>query len=150
MAKNKSSLVNRSFTCANYGIYVANCVTCHEEYVGQTSINVHWDGHCNAVATSNKLDNAGDKDETTSLRRYTKSLGLLNKPPSHKSYIVTLYNNLTFSLWISVKVNHGQTVVDIVFIGRDFNYDPPSCGKSLLIFAMFILTCFALLHRQVR
>ena len=45
--------------------------------------------------------------------------------------------------------NHGQNVVDIVFIGRDFNYDPAPCGKSLLLFAMIILTCFAHLHRQV-
>jgi len=68
MAKNKSSFLKRSFTCANYGIDVAACVTCHEEYVGQTSINVQWDGHCNAAATWNKLDETCDKDETSSLQ----------------------------------------------------------------------------------
>jgi len=89
-SKNKSFRINRIFRCANFGIYVATCVTCHEEYVGQTSINFHWDGHLNAVANWKQLDNAGDKDETSSLRHYSKSLDTVNKPPLLKSYIVTL------------------------------------------------------------
>jgi len=86
--KNKSSLLNRGYTCANFGIHVATCVTCHEKYVGQTSINVHWDGHCNAVATWNELDNAGDIDQMALLWHYSKCLDTVNKPPLHKSYIV--------------------------------------------------------------
>jgi len=28
--------LNQKLTCANHGIYVATCVICHEQYIGQT------------------------------------------------------------------------------------------------------------------
>jgi len=37
MGKNKTFSLNQKLTCANYGIYVATCVICHEQYVEQTN-----------------------------------------------------------------------------------------------------------------
>jgi len=37
MSKNKTSQLKQNWTCANYDIYLATCVICHEQYVGQWS-----------------------------------------------------------------------------------------------------------------
>ena len=38
LTKTKTFKLNQSLTCsADFGIYVATCVICHEQYVGQTS-----------------------------------------------------------------------------------------------------------------
>jgi len=37
MTKNKTFPLKQNLTCANYSIYVATCVICHWQYVGQTS-----------------------------------------------------------------------------------------------------------------
>ena len=37
LTKNKTFKLNQSLTCADFGTYVATCVICHEQYVGQTS-----------------------------------------------------------------------------------------------------------------
>ena len=41
--------LNQSLTCADYGIYVAACVLCHEQYVGQTKnkFSKKWSAHSN-------------------------------------------------------------------------------------------------------
>jgi len=48
--KNKYFPLKQNLTCANYGLYVATCVICHEQYVGQ-SINkssTKWASHWGA------------------------------------------------------------------------------------------------------
>ena len=37
LTKTKTFKLNQSLTCADFGIYVATCAMCHEQYVGQTS-----------------------------------------------------------------------------------------------------------------
>ena len=37
LTKTKTFKLNLSLTCSDFGIYVAACVICHEQYVGQTS-----------------------------------------------------------------------------------------------------------------
>ena len=43
----KTFKLNQSLTCADFGIYVATCVMCHEQYVVQTSnkISKRWSAH---------------------------------------------------------------------------------------------------------
>jgi len=36
MSKINTFPLNQNLTCANFGIYAATCVICHEQYVGQT------------------------------------------------------------------------------------------------------------------
>jgi len=49
MGKNKTFPLNQKLTCANHGIYVATCVICHNQYVGQTKNKFPRDGHRTAV-----------------------------------------------------------------------------------------------------
>ena len=41
---NRLVQLNQPLNCKNYGIYVANCVNCNAQYVGQTKINFRLDG----------------------------------------------------------------------------------------------------------
>ena len=47
MSETKSFSLNQNLTCANYGIYAATCVICHEQYVGQTirKFLTRWSSH---------------------------------------------------------------------------------------------------------
>ena len=47
--KNKTFPLNQNLTSASYGIYVATCVICHEQYVGQNTnkISTRWSSHRN-------------------------------------------------------------------------------------------------------
>jgi len=55
MSKTKTFLLNQHLTCTDYGIYVATCVPCHEQYVGQTKNNFPRDGHRTAVIGTDLL-----------------------------------------------------------------------------------------------
>jgi len=43
----KSFPLNQNLTRANYGVYMATCVTCNEQYVGQTTnkVSTRWSSH---------------------------------------------------------------------------------------------------------
>jgi len=47
MGKNKTFPLNQKLTCANHGFYVATCVICDEQYVGQTKnkFSMRWSSH---------------------------------------------------------------------------------------------------------
>ena len=47
LTKTKTFKLNQTLTCADFGIYVATCVICHEQYVGQTSnkFSKRWSAH---------------------------------------------------------------------------------------------------------
>ena len=105
LTKTKTFKLNQSLTCADFGIYVATCVICHEQYVSQTSntFSKRW----SALRYWNKQDckSDSDKDEMALLRHYSENHGTINKPPLHKAYIVTFVNNQVVTLWISVKIS---------------------------------------------
>ena len=48
LTKTKTFKLNQSLTCEDFGIYIATCVICHEQYVGQTSnkFSRRWSAHC--------------------------------------------------------------------------------------------------------
>jgi len=62
LTKTKTLKLNQSLTCADIGIYVATCVICHEQYVGQTSNKFYkrWSAH---RSNWNKQDCKTDRDK---------------------------------------------------------------------------------------
>ena len=70
--------------------FVATCVICHEQCVGQTSnkFSKRWSTH---RSNWNKQDckSDSDKDQMALSRHYSENHGTINKPPLHKAYTVT-------------------------------------------------------------
>ena len=90
LTKTKTFQLNQSLTCADFGIYVATCVICHEQYVGQTSnkFSKRWSAHrSNWNKQYCKTDS--DKDQMALSRHYSENQGTINKPPLHEAYTVT-------------------------------------------------------------
>ena len=90
LTKTKTFKLNQSLTCADFGIYVAICVICHEQYIGQTSnkFSQRWSAH---RSNWNKQDckTDSDKDQMALSRHYSENHGTINKPPLHEAYTVT-------------------------------------------------------------
>jgi len=90
LTKTKTFKLNQSLTCADFVIYVATCVICHEQYVGQTSnkFSKRWSAHNNNWNKQHcKTDS--DKDQMALSRHYSENHGTINKPPLHEAYTVT-------------------------------------------------------------
>ena len=92
LTKTKTFKLSQSLTCADFGIYVATCVVCHEQYVGQTSnkFSKRWSAH---RSYWNKQDckTDSDKDQMALSRHYSGNHGTINKPHLHlhEAYTVT-------------------------------------------------------------
>ena len=70
MSKTKTFPLNQKLTWADYGIYVATCVICHEQYVAQTKnkFSKRWSAH---RSNWNRPNCKNDKIEEVGLsRRY--------------------------------------------------------------------------------
>ena len=54
LTKTKTSKLNQSLACADFGIYIVTCMMCHEQHVGQTSnkFSKRWSAHPVAYAKS--------------------------------------------------------------------------------------------------
>jgi len=104
VTKTKTFKLSQSLTCTDFGIYVATCVMCHEQYVGETSnkFSKRWPAH---GSNWNKQDCKSDKDQMALSRHYSEKHGTINKPPLHEAYTVLLSNNQVVTLWTSVKIN---------------------------------------------
>ena len=80
VTKTKTCKLNQSLTCSDFGIYVATCVICHEQYVGQTSnkFSKRWSAH---RSSWNKQDckTDSDKDQMALSRHYSENHGIINK-----------------------------------------------------------------------
>ena len=87
--------LNKNTTCSEYGIYVATCVICHEQYVGQTSnkFSKIWSAQ---RSNWNKQDCKTDNDQMALSRHFSKSQGTINKPPLHDAYAVTVVKQPCF------------------------------------------------------
>ena len=86
LTKTKTFKLNQSLNCADFGIYIATCVICHEQYVGQTSnkFSKRWSAH---RSNWNKQDCKTDseKDQMALSRHYSENHGTINKPPLKRS-----------------------------------------------------------------
>ena len=106
LTKTKTFKLNQSLTCADFGIYVATCVICHVQYVGQTSNKCfkRWSAHRSNWNTQYcKTDS--DKDQKALSRHYSENHGTINKHLCTKHTPLLLSNNQVVILWISVKIN---------------------------------------------
>jgi len=91
MGKIKTFPLNQKLTCANHGIYVATCVICHEQYVGQTNnkFSMRWSSHrSNSIRPNCEFDQ-NNKDKVALLRHFSESHGDVCKPPIHQACPVT-------------------------------------------------------------
>jgi len=72
--------VDQNQTFANYGIYLATCVMCHQKYVNQTvnKLSLKWSAH---RGTWNKPDKRDGSVQMVPSRHYTVFHGITNKPP---------------------------------------------------------------------
>ena len=71
------------------GDYVATCVICREQYVGQSKnkFSKRWWSHRDV---DNKLDNTDDSDLTALSRFYSVFHGVIYKLPIYESYSVSI------------------------------------------------------------
>ena len=91
MGKNKTFPLNQKLTLTNHGIYVATCVICHEQYVGQTKnkFSMRWSSHRRNWNRPNCEFDENNKDKAALLRHFSESHGDVSKPPIHEAYTVT-------------------------------------------------------------
>jgi len=85
MSKTKTFQLNQNLTCANYCIYVATYVLCHEQYVGKTKnkFSKRWSAHRSNL---NRPNCKNDKnEEMATLRHYALFHGNVSKPPMHEA-----------------------------------------------------------------
>ena len=96
MSKTKTFPLNQNLTCANYGFYVATCVLCDEQYVGQTKNKFfkRWSAHRSNWTRPN-CKNYKNKEVALS-RNYALFHGNVNKPPIHEAYIITFVEQPNF------------------------------------------------------
>jgi len=81
MTKTKSFPLKQNLTRPNYGIYMATCVICHEQYVGQISnkFSVRWSS---PRSNWNKQDYKTDNYQM--IRHHSNSHGTINKIPLYE------------------------------------------------------------------
>jgi len=104
LTKNKTFPLNENLTCAYYGIYVATCAICHEQYFGQTNKNFskRWSGR---RSSWNKQDCKTGIDQMALSRPNSKNHGTINKPPlqsariTHRCVCRTTKLSLSGYLW---------------------------------------------------
>jgi len=104
MSKNKTFPLNQKLTCANHGIYVATCVMCHEQYVGQTKnkFSTRWSSHRSNWNRPNWEIDENNKDRVALSQHFSDSHGNVNKPSIYEAYIVTFVeepNSLSLDFW---------------------------------------------------
>jgi len=96
MSKTKTFPLNHNLTCADYGIYVATCVPCHEQHVGQTKnkISKRWLAQ---RSNWNRPNCKNDRNEEVALLPYYVLFhGNINKPATCEVYIATFVEQPKF------------------------------------------------------
>jgi len=90
--------LNQKLTCANHGIYVATCVICHEQYVGQAKnkISTRWSSHRSIWNRPNCEIDENNKDKVALSQHFSEFHGNVNKPQIHEAYIVTFVEEFPF------------------------------------------------------
>ena len=82
--------LRESLSCTNYGVYVATCCICHEQYVGRTKnrFSVRWTAHRNSWKTFD-ISAKGDKAALLKLYNLCHPLILIEKPELSECFTVT-------------------------------------------------------------
>jgi len=87
-SKGKLFPLRQVLTCTNYGIYVATCKLCGEQYVGQTSnkFSKRWNSHRSSWNTVNLSD---DQEQVPLLHHVVHEHKIEKKPKISECFIVT-------------------------------------------------------------
>ena len=98
MSKTETFPLNQKLICVNYGIYVATCVICHEQYAGQTKnkFSKRWSSHRSNWNRPNCEIDENYKDKVALLRHYSLFHGNVNKPPIYEACTVTFVEESNF------------------------------------------------------
>nr|CAB3263342.1 uncharacterized protein LOC108950821 [Phallusia mammillata] len=88
---NHSIPLRQQLTCKNYGIYVATCTTCKEQYVGQTKnhFSTRWNSHRSTWRTGDLTDAKGDKMALAKHYIINHPYPEKNKPDISSCFMVT-------------------------------------------------------------
>ena len=89
-SKRRNFSLRQSLSCTNYGVYVATCCICHEQYAGQTKNRffVRWNAHINSWKT---FDISAKRDKAALLKHFNSchQLILFEKPELSECFTVT-------------------------------------------------------------
>ena len=87
-SKGKWFPLRQVLTCANYGIYVATCKLCGEQYVGQTSnkFSKRWNSHRSSWDT---VSLSNDQEQVPLLHHVVHEHKIEKKPKISECFIVT-------------------------------------------------------------
>ena len=119
----KTFRLRTALICSDWGIYVATCLTCNQQYVGQTcnSFSIRWNGH-----RSMWKKGVVEKNDRAALRtHYFKKHSLLNDLTLPQAYSVTFVDkphnkgmlDTYESQWIQklkAKININRTVLPTI------------------------------------
>ena len=155
LTKTKTFKLNQSLTCADFGIYVATCAICHEQYVGQTSnkFSKRWSAH---RSNWNKQDckTDSDKNQMALSRHYKQATSARSM---HRYFCQTTKLPLSLDIcqnkWyhlIDVQINvqsmilpHVKKLLRCFVLFDSFRCCLPLCALA------FLLTQLAYSHRSV-
>ena len=87
-SKGKLFPLRQMLTCANYGIYVATCKLCGEQYVGQTS-NKFWKRWNSRHSSWNTVSLSNDQEQVPLLHHVVHEHMIKKKPKISECFIVT-------------------------------------------------------------
>ena len=156
-SKGKLFPLRQVLTCANYGIYVATCKLCGEQYAGQTSnkFSKRWNFHRSSWDTVN-LSN--DQEQVPLLHHVVHEDKIEKKPKISECFIVTFveqpsydYLDICEDKWlnkISASINKHRIILPRI------KWDLPlfrrcSCHHFCFAAPFFLLTFIALSSRCV-
>ena len=121
--QNKKITLIQNLTCANYGIYAAQCKLCNEFYVGQTKnkFSVRWSSHRTFWKTKNTANNTDKAALLLHFHNHHNQF-LSSSPEISSCYDVIFlqepdsYNNLDFyeSKWVNTlkaTINTNKTLL---------------------------------------
>jgi len=98
IGKNNTFPLNQNLTCTNYGIYVATCVICQEQYVSETKnkFSKRWSLHYSNWNRPNCEIDENNKDRSALSWHYSVFHSNVNKTLIHGAYTVTFVEQPNF------------------------------------------------------
>ena len=101
-SKAKLFPLRQMLTCANYGIYVATCKLCREQYVGQTSnkFSKRWNSN---RSSWNTVNSSNDQEQVPLLHHVVHEHKIEKKPKINGCFVVTFVEQPSYDTLIFVK-----------------------------------------------
>ena len=136
LTKTNTFLLNQSLTFAHFGIYVAICVLCHEQCVGQTSnkFSKRWSAHRSnwnkqdCKLTMTKWPCCSTINKCSLHEAYTVTF--VKRPSSHITYLTRKlrFRTWSFPMWN----NYYNTLLCVLWKQCNFTFTAALCLIKLL------------------